>query len=177
MHVRQGTTEMGFGLEQAIEAFVLSGGTAEDGTHVVGVIEDPEVAPIGFTTDATLSVRRALGDLDDAGVTPTSIVMNGTEWEAIETAKDAEGRFVLGGAPGSAATRALWNVPVIVSPIMPTGRAFVGDLRSSVSLLYREEADTRWNEGSDALFGTNTRLGSAPSPGCFSPSAARPPCA
>lgn len=82
--------------------------------------------------------------------------MNGTEWEAIETAKDAQGRFILGSAHGSAATRSLWKVPVVVSPIIPDGKALVGDLRTAVSLLYREHADTRWNEGDAGLFETNT---------------------
>lgn len=148
--------EMGLGLEQAIEAFVLNGGTAEDGTPVVGILNDTAVAPIAFTTDAMLSVRRALGDLDDKGIVPSAIVLNGTDWEAIETAKDDEGRFVIGGSPTNGATRSLWKVPVVVSPSLPAGKALVGDLRTAVSLLYRETAETRWTEGDGALFDTNT---------------------
>lgn len=147
--------EMGHGIEQAFVDFVLNGGTAEDGSEVVGLLDDEAVARVAFTGSAMLSVRRAIGQLDDAGTVPNAVVMSGSAWEAIETATYDDGKFILPGVPGEGARRSLWKVPVITSPAVPAGTAIVGDLRAAVGLLTREAVRTTWTEAGSELFGKN----------------------
>ncbi|VXC38683.1 Phage major capsid protein [Arthrobacter sp. 9AX] len=136
--------EMSYGVDSAVSDFILNGGTSENGNPVSGILTTTGIAQTAFTTNKLLSIRRALGQLETAGVAATGIVLNPADWEEIETMLDGEGRFLLPQAPGQAVARTLWNVPVTLVPGIPAGQAVVGDL-TTITLLYRNSLQLAWN--------------------------------
>ncbi|MEJ1113837.1 phage major capsid protein [Paenarthrobacter sp. CCNWLY172] len=147
--------ELAYGVDEAIADFILNGGTAEDGSTVSGILNTSGVVQTPFTTNRLLTLRRAIGELDVQGVTPTGIVLNPTDWESIETLTTTTGEFLLPLAPQNSVERRLWNTPVTLAAAMPAGEAIIGDL-STVSLLYRNSQRIEWNPymGDTATDGT-----------------------
>jgi HK97 family phage major capsid protein len=149
-------TEMAYGTDEAVSDFILNGGIDENGNTVSGILTTTGIQQTAFRVNKLLSIRRALGELETAGVAATGIVLNPTDWEEIETLLDADGRFLLPQAPGQAVARTLWNVPVTLVPGIPVGQAVVGDL-TTVTLLYRNSLQLAWNP-----FTANTGTAAAP---------------
>ncbi len=138
-------SELTYGIESAVSAFILNGGTAEDGSPVSGIMNTAGVLQTAYSVSAMQTVRRALGDLEANGTTATGIVMNPTDWMDVELSTDADGRFLLGpNQPTAAPARTLWNTPVTLTNDMPAGQAVIGDL-SVVTLLTRSSALLAWN--------------------------------
>ncbi|RJT82209.1 phage major capsid protein [Arthrobacter cheniae] len=136
--------EMSYGVDAAVSDFILNGGVSENGTEQPGILTTTGVQQTAFRQNKLLSIRRALGELEKAGVAATGIVLNPTDWEEIETLLDADGRFLLPQAPGQAVARTLWNVPVTLVPGIPAGQAVVGDL-TTIHLVYRNSLQLAWN--------------------------------
>ena len=136
--------ELAYGVDEEIADFILNGGLAEDGSTVSGILNTTGVVQTPFTTNKLLTIRKAIGELDVAGVTATGIILNPDDWESIETLTNANGDFLLPLAPQSSVERKLWNTPVTLAAGMPTGEAIVGDL-STVSLLFRNSQRIEWN--------------------------------
>jgi HK97 family phage major capsid protein len=87
--------EMSYGVETAVSDFILNGGIAEDGSTVTGILNTTGIAQTAFRVNKLLSIRRALRELETAGVAATGVVMNPADWEEVETLLDADGRFLL----------------------------------------------------------------------------------
>ena len=149
--------ELAYGVQGAISDFILNGGLAEDGSTVSGIMNTTGIVQTPFTTNKLLTIRKAIGELDVAGVTATGIILNPTDWEAIETLTNADGDFLLPLAPQASVERKLWNTPVTLVAGMPAGEAIIGDL-STVSLLYRNSQRIEWSPymGDTATDGTPT---------------------
>lgn len=138
-------TEMAYGVDAAVSAFVLNGGIDENGNPVTGILTTDGVQQTAFRASKLLSIRRALGQLESEGVAATGIVMSSDSWEDIETALDADGRFLLPQAPTQQPVRTLYGVPVTLVQGMPDELAIVGDL-STVHLLFRNSLQLAWND-------------------------------
>lgn len=136
--------ELAYGVDEAIADYILNGGTAEDGSTVSGILNTTGVVETAFTTNKLLTIRKAIGELDVAGVTATGIILNPSDWESIETLTTVNGEFLLPLAPQNSVERRLWNTPVTLAAGMPAGEAIIGDL-STVSLLYRNSQRIDWN--------------------------------
>lgn len=71
--------------------------------------------------------RTALGKLETANLQATGILLNPDDWTKIELAEDTESRPLTTALLGQALGRSLWGVPVVVSPQVEPGTAWVGD--------------------------------------------------
>ena len=139
------STELAYGLNEALADFVLNGGESEDGNAVTGILNTTGISTVAYTTSVLRTIRKGLGELEAAGVNATGIILNPTDWEAIETALDGEGRFLMPVVPGGSASRQLWNVPVTLATGMTAGLGVVGDLKT-VMLLSRSGMQLTWTE-------------------------------
>lgn len=147
--------ELAYGVDEAIADFILNGGDAEDGSTVSGILNTSGIVQTSFVTNKLLTLRKAIGELDVAGVTATGIILNPADWESIETLTTVNGEFLLPLAPQKSVERVLWNVPVTLAAGMPAGEAIIGDL-STVSLLHRNSQRIEWSPymGDTATDGT-----------------------
>lgn len=98
----------------------------------LGLLTTSGVGTTAFQTDVMRTIRVSIGDLENSGVEPTAIVMNPTDYTAVELARDSTQRFLLDGAPTNKPPRTLWDLPVVTSPTMTAGKALVGDFRNVV---------------------------------------------
>lgn len=83
-------------------------------------------------------IGQAVTDLDANGWDANLIVLHPASWFEITKERDDQGtgQYIL-GSPRDPSPKSLWNVPVILSPSMPIGKALVLDL-STVYLLTRQ---------------------------------------
>lgn len=129
------STELAYGLSEAVDSFILNGGTSENGNQITGLLNTPGIETVAYKVDPLRSIRRAIGDLDTAGIGANGIAMNPLDWEEVETLADSDGRTLL--APtGQSAARQLWGVTVTLSAGIPQGQAIAADW-SSIVLLNR----------------------------------------
>ncbi len=145
-------TEMGYGIQRATDRIIINGsGTAPESSGILnttGVLAQP------YATDVFGSCRSAMTRLAEAGETATAFVFTPTDWQAVETLRDANERFQLGAAPSTTPARTLWSVPVVLSTELPAGTALVGDFRT-VTLFVREAIRLDWSEAGPELFDKN----------------------
>jgi HK97 family phage major capsid protein len=84
----------------------------------------PVLTPAETNADAIL--RQVTAIATTSFVYPDGIVLNPTNWFAIQVSKDANGNY-LGGGPFSALpTTSLWGIPVAPTPSIVLGTALVG---------------------------------------------------
>ncbi|GGF82808.1 phage major capsid protein, HK97 family [Mameliella alba] len=69
-----------------------------------------------------------------------ALVLNPTDWAAIELTKDSQGRFIIGNAD-SPAGPSLWRLPVVESNSMTVGSWLVGALAMAATLYDRQETE------------------------------------
>ncbi|OWV40393.1 phage major capsid protein [Mameliella alba] len=69
-----------------------------------------------------------------------ALVLNPTDWAAIELTKDSQGRFIIGNAD-SPAGPSLWRLPVVESNSMIAGSWLVGALAMAATLYDRQETE------------------------------------
>lgn len=130
--------EMEAGLYRALEAQVLGGdGTGENLTGLLntsGLIIQP------FATDALTSVRKAMTSLEVFGITPSALVLNPVDAEALDLLRDsgATGKYLLGDPAGDGVEK-LWKVPRVRSNAVAAGTAILGDWNQA-QVVVREDA-------------------------------------
>jgi HK97 family phage major capsid protein len=82
------------------------------------------------TDDIFTAAHKALTAIRTVGFAmPSGYVMNPTDWESFETAKDSTGRFILGD-PGQQTDKRLWGLPVVDTVVMTQGTILAGDFRN-----------------------------------------------
>ena len=114
------------------------------GENLTGILNTSGIQTTAAVTtnDATwfASFRTAIRLARTVGrVQPTAIVVNPTQGEKIDTAKDTQNRFYGPGPFTEFTNRPLWGVPVIESEAITAGTALVGDFSKAV-LWDREQA-------------------------------------
>lgn len=106
--------------------------------------------PFTYTPPATDTgadaIARALGALMSAGYSPDCIVLNGSDYTAMQLTKNQVGSYVL--LPGGTAapddkgvwegSPSLWGLPVVISPSMAVGTFLVGAFAAGTALFDRE---------------------------------------
>lgn len=137
--------ELAYGVNDELERFIVEGGVDEDGNPVTGVLTTSGVFQTAHTTNALLSIRRALRECEELGTVPTGIAVTPADWEALDTLQLTDNGFLLAGAPTSAPIRTLWNIPVTVTNALPVGTALVGNLKA-ITLRYRNSLELTWSE-------------------------------
>jgi len=84
-----------------------------------------------FDTNLHRTIRRAVTKAQiggaQLGAGPASILLNSTDAEALDLEQIANAAYAPGQAP--AQVQNIWRTPLIVSPSIPAGNAYVGDLK------------------------------------------------
>lgn len=138
---------------RVLEDEILNGdGT---GNHFTGILATSGIGlrtmsltvPVGrgqTTSDTKLdTLRRAATDIMLAFYEPTGLVLNPGDGEALELAKDSQGRYL---KEYDSVTGRLWRVPVVETPAIAAGTALVGNFKIGATLWDREEAAVRVSE-------------------------------
>lgn len=141
------TAELAYGVNEALETFVLSGGIDEDGENVSGVLDTSGVRQTEHTGSAISTILQSLTNAAEEGTTSTGIVLRPSDWGAIEQQQLDDGSYLFGGSPSDAASLRLRGVPVVLSTAVEPGTALVGDLKT-VTLRYRNSLELAWSESS-----------------------------
>lgn len=134
-------SEMRYGLDLEEDKQLLAGdGTGE---NLSGLLTEATafVAAAGLP-NATRIDRLRLGMLQIslADYVATSMVLNPTDWAAIDLLKDSQSRFIFGN-PGAQSTPMLWGKDVVDSNSMTAGEWLVGDLLMAATIYDREDVE------------------------------------
>jgi HK97 family phage major capsid protein len=154
--------ELRYGLDLVEETQILSG----DGTgqNLSGLITEATAfsAAAGLpNTNAIERLRLAILQVTLADYAADGVVLNPTDWAAIELTKDGDGRFIVGNADAPTGPR-LWGLPVVQSNSLSAGSWLVGSMKMAATLYDRQEAEivissehgTNFVEGMKTLKGT-----------------------
>lgn len=122
--------ELRMDIAEAEESQILNGdGTGENFT---GINTWSGVQTQAFSTDLFESVRKGITKARTIGrVNPTAVVVNPTDAEKIDLAKDLNGVYRYGG-PQIIGQRTLWGLPVVESETQAAGSALLGDFSKAV---------------------------------------------
>lgn len=137
--------ELQYGLFVGVEDQLFNGdGTGENfkGLNVTSGIQVQ-----AYKTDAVLTTRAAITQLETMGYTPDGIFLNPLDWEAIETSQ-----YLLNeqaGSPVDRAARRLWGVPVAVSNSVARGTEWVKSKDSVVLDTDEHGIDLTWGTQND----------------------------
>lgn len=126
------SVELAYGLTEALQDLMVNGGVTPSGSTVRGLDTVVGTNTQAFNGNMFRSIRLALGKLETAGVLANGIALHPDDWTEVELAEDANDRPLTTPLLGDARGRFLWNVPVVVSPQIDQGTAWVGDWKSIV---------------------------------------------
>ena len=132
-----------YGLMYVEEGQILNG----DGTgdNLLGLI------PQATAYDTTLTaagdqqadlLRKAKLQVRKAEYAASGIVLNPVDWAAIETLKDANGRYIFGN-PQAENEPKMWGLPVVETNAMPSGHFMVGAFDIAAQIFDREDANVQ----------------------------------
>lgn len=140
------------GLEIALENQILNGSGSSGnmtGLTISATAFTPSTGDTGLD-----SISRAAATLLDNGFLPNAIVMNATDFGAIERTKSTTDEYILGD-PASATGASLWGIPVFRSASMASGKFLIGDFLASTALFMRQDAIVQMTESNDTDFVKN----------------------
>ncbi|MBV7394561.1 phage major capsid protein [Mameliella sediminis] len=154
--------ELRYGLDLKEETQILAG----DGTgqNLSGLITEATAfsAAAGLpNTNRIERLRLAMLQVVLNDYAADAMVLNPTDWTAIELTKDDYGRFVIGNADSPAGPR-LWRLPVVESNSMSAGSWLVGAMFMAATLYDRQENEILISSehGTNFVDGMKTMKGS-----------------
>lgn len=98
--------------------------------------------------DLALAIRSAM---EQTWYSPEAFLLHPADWTALCMAKDAQGRYILGG-PQAMATRSLWGVRVIATPNVPQGKFIMGNFTLGASIYDRQSLTVAMTDSDDRDF-------------------------
>lgn len=98
--------------------------------------------PTGNTPTPIDIIRLALLQAELAEYPATGIVLNPTQWCAIELQKDDNGRYIIGNPQAEGQAR-LWGRPVVTTQAMANDKFLVGAFKLGAQVFDREEANVQ----------------------------------
>jgi len=147
-------TRLRYGVDRREDQQLVSG----DG--VVQNLVGMTIAP-NFTTFTPISGDTALDTInrvkyliDSADYQASAIILNPTDWGAIERSKDSNNLYIIGD-PRSALGPFLWGLPVIVTNSMTAGKVLIADFDIAFQYWLREETTVQMSESDDTNFQKN----------------------
>ena len=115
---------------EAEEGQILNGDGS--GENFTGINNTSGIQTQAYSTDLFETIRKGVTKLRTVGrVNPTALVLNPSDAEAIDLAKDGENRYYYGG-PQSIGQRTIWGVPVVESESQAAGTGLLGDFAKGV---------------------------------------------
>ncbi len=136
-------------LEEELEDQIVNGdGTGENFT---GILHTSGILSQAWDTDILTTIRKARTTLQTTGrVTPTALLLNPVDAEAIDLLKDNQGRYYYGG-PAEGGVQRVWRVPVVESETIAEGTGLMGDFRKAV-MWDREQASLQVSDSHEDFF-------------------------
>lgn len=135
--------ELAYGLDLVEEQEILAGdGTGE---HLDGLLTNATAfsAASGLPDEQRIDrLRLAILQVTLNDYAADAIVLNPTDWAAIELLKDTQQRYLF-GVPGNPGAPALWRLPVVASNSMTSGEWLVGAMRMAATLYDRMQNTIR----------------------------------
>ena len=104
-------------------------------------------SPLSYTTKLDV-LRDAIAQAHASEYMPSAIVLNSADWADIELSKDSQNRYLFAN-PQSAASPALWGLPVVVTNSLTAGTFLVGAFDMACQLWDREDASVEIGLNSD----------------------------
>jgi len=115
---------------EAEEGQILNGDG--NGENFTGINNTSGIQTQAYSNDLFETIRKGVTKLRTVGrVNPTALVLNPSDAEAIDLAKDGENRYYYGG-PQSIGQRTIWGVPVVESESQAAGTGLLGDFAKGV---------------------------------------------
>lgn len=122
--------ELRIDVQEEEEDQILNGDGS--GENFTGINNTSGIQTQAFATNIFDSVRKGITKARTVGrVNPNAVVMNPSDAEAIDLAKDGNTQYYYGG-PQSMGPRTLWGVPVVESEAQAAGTALLGDFTKAV---------------------------------------------
>ena len=145
--------ELAYGTDLKEEGQILSG----DGTgqNLSGLITEATAfaAAVGLpNTDRIERLRLAILQVTLADYAADGIVLNPTDWAAIELMRETATGMFLFGVPGTSAAPALWRLPVVESNAMTAGEWLVGSMYMAAKLYDRQQNEILMSTEHDQNF-------------------------
>ena len=135
--------ELAYGLDLVEEQQILTGNGL--GQNLSGLITNATAfsAAAGLPNTQRIDrLRLAILQVALNDYAADGIVMNPTDWAAIELLKDQENRYLF-GVPANPGQPALWRLPVVESNSMTANEWLVGAMRMAAKLYDRQENTLR----------------------------------
>ncbi|AXA66745.1 phage major capsid protein [Pseudomonas oryzihabitans] len=132
-----------YGLLLAEEAQLLYGSGAGANLQGLVPVAADYVAPTGITIANEQRIDRlrlALLQAELAEFPSDGIVLNPTDWAAIELIKDSQGRYIIGQPQEGTAAR-LWNRPVVATQAMVQNDFLVGAFKLGAQIFDRMDVE------------------------------------
>lgn len=102
------------------------------GENFTGINNTSNIQTQAWSTNLFETVRKGITKAQTVGrVNPTALVLNPSDAEAIDLAKDGENRYYYGG-PQGIGQRTVWGVPVVESESQAAGTGLLGDFSKAV---------------------------------------------
>ena len=117
-------------IEEVEDNQILNGSGA--GENLPGILATSGIQTQAFSTDLFESVRKGITKAKTVGrVNPSGIVMNPSDVELVDLAKDANQQYY-GMGPFAMGPRTLWGLPIVESEAQAAGNATLGDFSKAV---------------------------------------------
>lgn len=130
-----------YGLRLEEEDELLNGdGT---GAHILGLIPSATAFNAAFEVEAKQrmdTIRLAILQVFLAEFPASGVVLNPTDWAAIQLTKDSQERYIIGN-PQEGNTPRLWNLPVVETQAMDATEFLVGAFNMGAQLFDRMEIE------------------------------------
>lgn len=131
-------TRLRYGVELKEEKQIVTGNGT--GQNISGMTASGNYTAFTPTTgdNAIDSLNRAKYAILGTDYTPTGILMNPTDWGAIERLKDGVNGGYLVGDPFGSITPMMWGLPVVASNSMTAGKFLTADFLTSYEYVERQ---------------------------------------
>jgi HK97 family phage major capsid protein len=141
-------TDLLYGLQLREDQQILTGNQSTNSEDLPGILNDSGIQTYarsaGPSTDNYPdAVRRAITKVILAYLDPTGIVVNPTDWEAMELTKSTTGEYLLAVSIALGGEQRLWRLPVVDTAAMAQGTGLVGAFGIGCKLYDRQEARIR----------------------------------
>lgn len=130
-----------YGLRLEEEDELLNGDGS--GAHIRGLIPSATAFNAAFVVEAKQrmdTIRLAILQVFLANFPASGIVLNPTDWAAIQTTKDSQERYIIGN-PQEGNTPRLWGLPVVESLSMDATEFLVGAFNMAAQVFDRLEVE------------------------------------
>ncbi len=125
--------------------------------NILGILGTSGVQTVSLATATSMliAIRQMITKVQIAQYAPDGVVMHPTDWEAVELAKDAQGRFLMTRDPASLAAPRVWGLPVVATVAIAAGTALVGAFAEGATLWRKQGIRILMSDSHDVNFTKN----------------------